>query len=123
ASPSARPLTPPAALPLPAASITFQLRRGRPTAQEHHGGHNMASRKSSTTAAEATKATTPAEHDQVTIVGRLCTDPVLRHTKSGKPVTTIRVAVNAPDGEATFHSVVVWDRSAEVICEYLLKGR
>jgi single-strand DNA-binding protein len=80
----------------------------------------MARRKSTTTAAEAA---TPAQQDQVTIVGRLCADPVLRHTKSGKPVTTIRVAVNAPDTDPTFHSVVVWNRSAEVICEYLRKGR
>ena len=83
----------------------------------------MARSKSTTTAAEATKATTPAQQDQVTLVGRLCADPVLRHTKSGKPVTTIRVAVNPPEGEATFHSVVVWNRSAEVICEYRRKGR
>ena len=77
----------------------------------------MAHRKSTTTAAETEKATTPAQQDQVTLVGRLCADPVLRHTKSGKPVTTIRVAVNPPEGEATFHSVVVWNRSAEVVCE------
>jgi len=84
----------------------------------------MARSKSTTTAAEAEKATTPAQQDQVTLVGRLCADPVLRHTKSGnKPVTTIRVAVNPPEGEATFHSVVVWNRGAEVVCEYLRKGR
>lgn len=83
----------------------------------------MARSKSTTTADEAAKATTPAQQDQVTLVGRLCADPELRHTKSGKPVTTIRLAVNPPDGEATFHSVVVWNRSAEVICEYLRKGR
>lgn len=83
----------------------------------------MAGRKSTTTAAEATKATTPAQQDQVTIVGRLCADPVLRHTKSGKPVTNLRIAVNVPDEDAIFHSVVVWNRSAEVVCEYLRKGR
>lgn len=82
----------------------------------------MAHRKSTTTAAEAEKATTP-QQDQVTIIGRLCADPVLRHTKSGKSVSTIRVAVNPPEGEATFHSVVIWNRSAEVVCEYLRKGR
>jgi single-strand DNA-binding protein len=74
-----------------------------------------------------TKQTAPeaseAESKQVTLVGRLCADPVLRHTKSGKPVTTVRIAVNPPEGEASFHSVVVWNRSAEVLCEYLRKGR
>ena len=61
--------------------------------------------------------------EQITLTGRLCADPVLRHTKSGKAVTTIRVAVNKPGEEATFHSVVVWNRTAEVVCEFLRKGR
>jgi len=59
---------------------------------------------------------------KVTLVGRLCADPVLRHTKSGKAVTTIRLAVNAPDTDPSFYSVVAWARTAEVICEYLRKG-
>jgi single-strand DNA-binding protein len=75
------------------------------------------------TAPEATPATDQAEEKRVTLVGRLCADPVLRRTKSGKAVTTIRIAVNPPDGEATFHSVVVWNRTAEVVCQYLRKGR
>jgi single-strand DNA-binding protein len=84
----------------------------------------MARRKSTTTAAEAKKAEQQTEQqEQVTLVGRLCADPVLRKTKSGKAVTNIRIAVNAPDAETTFHSVVVWNRTAEVVCEYLRKGR
>ena len=90
----------------------------------------MARRKSTTTAApapepvEAAPAEQKAEQaEQVTLTGRLCADPVLRHTKSGKSVTTIRLAVNRPDGATTFHSVVVWNRTAEVVCEYLRKGR
>jgi single-strand DNA-binding protein len=66
--------------------------------------------------------TTPSE-TQVTLKGRLCADPVLRKTKSGLSVTTIRIAVNVPDAEATFHNVVVWKRTAEVVCKYLKKGR
>lgn len=70
-------------------------------------------------ATEAQEATP----EKVTLVGRLCADPVLRHTKSGKAVTTIRLAVNKPDAQPSFHSVVVWERTAEVVCEYLRKGR
>ncbi len=90
----------------------------------------MARRKTTSTASrsttskpapEAPTASTPDE--QITLVGRLCADPVLRHTKSGKSVSTIRIAVNEPDAEPTFHSVVVWNRTAEVVCEYLRKGR
>jgi single-strand DNA-binding protein len=90
----------------------------------------MARRKTTSTASRSTTSkpapearTTSTPDEQVTLVGGLCADPVLRHTKSGKPVTTIRIAVNARDSEPTFHSVVVWNRTAEVVCEYLRKGR
>jgi single-strand DNA-binding protein len=80
-----------------------------------------------TQAPEAAKGKdSPARTDQpetVTMTGRLCADPVLRHTNSGKSVTTIRLAVNTPGAEAKFHDVVVWNRNAEVVCEYLRKGR
>jgi len=86
------------------------------------------SRKKSTTApapeAEASAPesteTTPYEPDTI-LVGRLCADPVLRHTKSALPVATIRIAVN--DGpEPAFHNVVCWGRTAEVVCQYKRKG-
>jgi single-strand DNA-binding protein len=84
----------------------------------------MTRRKSTNTASEIKVApAAEAAQDRVTFIGRLCADPVLRHTKSGKSVTTIRVAVNAPEAGTTFHSVVVWNRTAEVVCEYLRKGR
>jgi single-strand DNA-binding protein len=89
----------------------------------------MARRKTTndTPAPEPTKgqaAEVRTDQDEtVTMTGRLCADPVLRRTKSGKPVTTIRLAVNNPGADATFHSVVVWNRNAEVVCEYLRKGR
>lgn len=86
----------------------------------------MTRRKSTTTApAPEPVEAAPAEQqaEQVTLTGRLCADPVLRHTKSGKAVTTIRIAVNRPDGTTTFHSVVIWNRTAEVVCEFLRKGR
>jgi single-strand DNA-binding protein len=88
-------------------------------------------RKKSTASAPTPKSNAPAPaagseapaESPTVLRGRLCADPELRHTaSSGKPVTSIRVAVN--DGpEPTFHSVVVWGRQAEVVCEYLRKGR
>jgi len=85
----------------------------------------MTRQKSNTAEATATKDIAQAPSGEVTLVGRLVADPVLHHAKSGKktPVSTIRIAVNAPSGETTFHSVVVWNRTAEVVCEYLRKGR
>jgi single-strand DNA-binding protein len=77
-------------------------------------------RTKSTTATPAPAA--EPQQEQTTLVGRLTADPVLRHTKSGKSVTTIRIAVNDGD-EPSFHSVVVWNRTAEVVCQFLKKGR
>lgn len=74
------------------------------------------------------KSTTekPAETpqaEQVTITGRLCFDPVLRHTGTGRAVTNLRLAVNPPEGgEASFHSAVVWGRVAETVAKYKRKG-
>lgn len=84
----------------------------------------MARSKSKTTAAEAKKDEQQVQPERITLVGRLCADPILRRTKTtGKAVTNIRVAVNPPDGEATFHTVIVWERDAENVCKYLRKGR
>jgi single-strand DNA-binding protein len=90
----------------------------------------MARTSTSTAAKNSPKAqaTTPQptvqtpDQSGVIITGRLCADPALRYTTSGKSVSTLRVAVN--DGpEARFHTVVVWGRTAEAVCQYLGKGR
>lgn len=63
--------------------------------------------------------------NRVEIIGRLGTEPEVRTTTTGKPVTSFRVAVNSRggDGETTeWFSVVAWERLAEVCHEYLHKG-
>jgi single-strand DNA-binding protein len=86
------------------------------------------SRKTKATAKVPAKTThpepeAPQQVQDTVLTGRLCADPKLRHTAtSGKPVTTIRIAVNSGE-QASFHSVVVWGRTAEVVCRYLKKGR
>jgi single-strand DNA-binding protein len=85
-------------------------------------------RTSTTTRARKPKATSPAPSEapqyppDTVLVGRLVADPVLRTTSSGRAVSTIRIAVNA-DAQTSFHNVVVWNRTAEVVCRYLKKGR
>jgi single-strand DNA-binding protein len=92
------------------------------------GGHTDMPRRK--TSAAVTESTTPLPVttsrgpalNRATLICRLTRDPQLRHTKSGRAVSTLRVAVN--DGpEPTFHDVVVWGRTAEVVCEYMRKGR
>ena len=83
----------------------------------------MARSNTTNTPPAAEAPATEAQAESITLTGRLCADPVLRHTKSGRAVTNIRIAVNNPDAEATFHSVVVWRRTAEVVARYMRKGR
>ena len=69
--------------------------------------------------------------NKVMLMGNLTRDPELRYTPSGTAVADIGLAVNrrrkGQDGEwheeATFITVTAWGRHAEVINEYLAKGR
>lgn len=68
--------------------------------------------------------------NRVTLVGRLGADVELRHTPSGKPVTTFRVATDCshkgPDGSRTkrtdWHTVVVFGSTAQACADYIGKG-
>lgn len=67
--------------------------------------------------------------NNVVLIGRLTKDPELRYTTSGKAVATLRLAVDRgttnPQGEkeTDFIDVVVWERQAETVANYLQKGR
>lgn len=65
------------------------------------------------------------------LIGNVGSDPELRFTPQGKPVTTFRIATNrsytTPDGqrkdETEWHSIVVWNKLAEQCNQFLNKGR
>lgn len=66
--------------------------------------------------------------NKVILVGRLARDPELRTTGTGKSVCSFSIAVDRrfkQDGQPTadFFSIVAWGRQAEVISQYLTKGR
>lgn len=70
--------------------------------------------------------------NKVIIMGNITRDPELRYTPQGKAVADITVAVNdargarsaeAADSQAVFVDVTVWERTAEIVCEYMRKGR
>ncbi|WP_133967336.1 single-stranded DNA-binding protein [Eubacterium limosum] len=66
--------------------------------------------------------------NRVILVGRFARDPELRSTNTGKSVATFPLAVDRrykQEGqpEADFFNIVAWGRQAEVICQYLGKGR
>ena len=65
------------------------------------------------------------------IVGRLGSDPEMRYTPDGTPVTNFSVAVNSSfrngDGDRVertrWYRVTAWRKQAETCNEYLQKGR
>ena len=69
--------------------------------------------------------------NKVILVGNLGKDPELRYTSSGKAVCNFTVATSErykdQDGEAQekteWHSIVVWEKLAEICGKYLEKGK
>ena len=69
--------------------------------------------------------------NKVMLIGNLTRDPEVRYTPKGSAVTDIGMAINRnytlDDGErreeTTFVDVTFWGRQAEVIGEYMKKGR
>lgn len=68
--------------------------------------------------------------NKVMIIGRLGTDPDMRYTSSGNPVTTFRVAVSRQwkdssgdlREETEWFSVVTWNKLAEICHQHLNKN-
>ena len=63
--------------------------------------------------------------NKVILIGNATRDAELRHTQSGKPVSSIRLATNRTvkgEEETQFHSIVCWDRLAETTATYVKKG-
>ena len=64
--------------------------------------------------------------NRVMLTGRLTRDPELRTVSNGKTVTTFSIATNEYRGgqeKAEYHTVVTWDRLAEICAQYLGKGQ
>jgi single-strand DNA-binding protein len=64
--------------------------------------------------------------NKVLLTGRLTRDPEMRALASGKHVATMSVATNEYIGngreKAEYHSVITWDRLADICAQYLGKG-
>ncbi len=70
--------------------------------------------------------------NKVIIIGNLGTDPEMRYTPNGNPVTSFRIASTSrvfttPEGErkqdTEWFTVVAWNQLAEQCNQYLSKGR
>ena len=64
--------------------------------------------------------------NKVELLGRVGTDIEMRYTPSGTAVAQLRLATERrrQDGEveADWHNVVVWDKTAEAVNQYVGKG-
>ncbi|MDT8901855.1 single-stranded DNA-binding protein [Anaeroselena agilis] len=68
--------------------------------------------------------------NKVILTGRLCQDPEVRYTQSGKAVATFTLAVNRHGGnrhdgksDADFVPIVAWEKLAETCGNNLTKGQ
>jgi len=72
-----------------------------------------------------------ASLNKVMIIGNVGSDPEMRFTPNGNPVTSFRVATNrvytTPDGErkeeTEWFTIVTWSRLAENCNQFLTKGQ
>lgn len=66
--------------------------------------------------------------NRVVLIGRLTKDPVLSYTQSGKAVAKFTLAVDRGmkdqngNNQADFIDIVVWDKQAENVSNYVKKG-
>lgn len=63
--------------------------------------------------------------NKVILIGNATRNAELRHTNTGKAVSNIRLATNRiVNGQETtqFHTVVAWDKLAEITSQYVKKG-
>lgn len=62
--------------------------------------------------------------NKVVLLGRLTSDPEIRYTNSGKAVASFTMALDRGKDRGTdFIPVVVWDKTAETIGNYVKKGQ
>ena len=68
--------------------------------------------------------------NKILVIGNAGTDPEMRYTPNGKPVTSFRLATNrrytTADGEqheeVEWFTVTAWNRLAETVNQYVTKG-
>lgn len=68
--------------------------------------------------------------NKVILVGRLCSDAILKYTNSGTANSKLSIAVNRRkkvgdkwEEEVSFFDVNVWGKTAESLNQYLTKGK
>lgn len=60
--------------------------------------------------------------NNVILIGRLTKKPEIRKTKTDMSVTSFSLAVDGRGEETNFFDIVVWDKQADNVCNFLDKG-
>lgn len=61
-------------------------------------------------------------NNQFNLIGRLTKNPVLKATSTGKSICEITLAVQNGKDDTSFITVSVWNKIADTIAKYCLKG-
>ncbi len=64
--------------------------------------------------------------NKVALIGNATRNAELRHTSTGKPVSNLRLATNRVSNwqvTTQFHTVICWDKPAEITSQYVKKGK
>ena len=67
--------------------------------------------------------------NHIVLIGRLTRDPEIRYTPSGAAVSNFDLAVDRPttnaqgEKETDFIRIITWQKTAELVANYLKKGR
>ena len=65
--------------------------------------------------------------NKVELLGRVGAEPEMRYTQGGTAVTQLRLATDrvrrGGENETDWHSIVVWEKLAEAVAEYVEKGQ
>ena len=65
--------------------------------------------------------------NKVELLGRVGADPEMKYTASGTAVTQLRLATDrvrkGGESDTDWHSIVVWDKLAEAVAQYVEKGQ
>ncbi len=65
--------------------------------------------------------------NRVELLGRVGADPEMKYTANGTAVTQLRLATDrvrkGGESETDWHTVVVWDKLADAVAQYVQKGQ
>lgn len=60
--------------------------------------------------------------NKIILIGNVTKDPEIRYTQNEKVYTTFSLAVNRRNKETDYFNCIAWEKTAELIAQYVKKG-